>query len=149
MAWAPRSASVMEQPMHPLGQSYAYPTPPNQSYGQHPAPGYAPLPPTVNIPSNVPSGLDALLYMDQLIVKQKVEWVEVLLGCETKNKYKVLMPNGQELFDAVEENDCCTRNFCGPQRPFDLEIKDPQGKSIHIAVASISIGLSNNLFYKL
>ena len=52
--------------------------------------------------------------MDQLIVKQKVEWVEALLGCETKNKYKVLMPNGQELFDAVEENDCCTRNFCGP-----------------------------------
>ena len=90
-----------------------------------------------------------MLQMDQLIVKQKVEWVEALLGCETKNKYKVLMPNGQELFDAVEENDCCTRNFCGPQRPFDLEIKDPQGKSIHIVAASISIGLSNNLFYKL
>ena len=68
--------------------------------------------------------------MDNLIVKQKVEWVEALLGCETKNKYKVLMPNGQQLFDAVEENDCCTRNCCGPQRPFDLEIKDPQGKSI-------------------
>jgi uncharacterized protein YxjI len=68
--------------------------------------------------------------MDNLIVKQKVEWVEALLGCETKNKYKVLMPNGQQLFDAVEENDCCTRNCCGPQRPFDLEIKDAQGNEL-------------------
>ena len=40
------------------------------------------------------------------------------------------MPNGQEIFDAVEETDCCTRNCCGPQRPFDLEIADLSGNEL-------------------
>ena len=63
--------------------------------------------------------------MDQLIVKQKVELMEALFGCETKNKYKVYNSMGQDLYKAKEETDCCTRNFCGPTRPFDMTIKVP------------------------
>ena len=66
--------------------------------------------------------------MDSIIVKQKVEWMEAIFGCETANKYKVLAPNGMEIFDALEENDCCTRNLCGPNRPFDLAISDLNGE---------------------
>ena len=68
--------------------------------------------------------------IDNLIVKQKKELAEIVLGFESKNKYKVLNTMGQEIFDAVEDTDCCTRNFCGPARPFDLAISDPRGNEL-------------------
>ena len=122
---------VMQQPggYPPPQPGYGAP-PPQPGYGAPPPqPGYG-QPMAMMQPANVPPGLEYLLQVDNLIVKQKVEWLEAFLGCETKNKYKILSPNGQQIYEAEEETDCCTRNFCGVNRPFELEIRDSQGNEL-------------------
>ncbi|KAG0715728.1 Phospholipid scramblase 2 [Chionoecetes opilio] len=73
---------------------------------------------------NCPPGLEYLTQLDQMLVKQKVELLEAFTGFETANKYKVLNTMGQQLYYAKEDSDCCTRNCCGPLRPFDMKILD-------------------------
>ena len=46
-------------------------------------------------PANCPPGLEYLVTIDQLMVKQRTEVLEVLCSCETNNKYKVLNVLGQ------------------------------------------------------
>ena len=87
-------------------------------------------PPMDMRPDNCPPGLEYLTQIDQLIVKQKVELMEAFLGCETKNKYKIKNSMGQEVYKAKEETDCCTRQCCGPMRPFDMTIKDNQDQEV-------------------
>lgn len=71
-----------------------------------------------------PPGLEYLTSIDQLLVHQKVELLEAFTGFETNNKYTIKNSLGQKVYWAVEENDCCTRNCCGPKRPFDMKILD-------------------------
>lgn len=74
--------------------------------------------------SNCPGGLEYLNSVDQLLVKQKVELLEAFTGFETNNKYAILNAVGQNVYYAVEDTDCCTRNCCGPARPFDMKLFD-------------------------
>jgi hypothetical protein len=83
-----------------------------------------------SIPLNVPPGLEYLTQIDSLIVKQKLELLEAFLGCETNNKYKIKTTQGHEIYTAKEDTDCCTRNCCGPLRPFDMKIKDGQDREV-------------------
>lgn len=81
------------------------------------------------VPLNCPPGLEYLTLIDQLIIKQKVEVLEAItgalgIGFETKNKYKIKNSLGQNVYKAKEDTDCCTRNFCGTARPFDMTIVD-------------------------
>ena len=46
-------------------------------------------PPPPQGPPNCPPGLEYLLHVDQLLVKQQVELLEAFTGFETANKYKV------------------------------------------------------------
>lgn len=73
---------------------------------------------------NCPPGLEYLTSIDQLLVKQKVELLEAFTGFETNNKFTIKNSLGQKVYWAAEENDCCTRNCCGPHRPFDMKIMD-------------------------
>ncbi|XP_030029424.2 phospholipid scramblase 1 isoform X2 [Manduca sexta] len=75
-------------------------------------------------PANCPRGLEYLTLIDQLLVHQKVELLEAFVGFETNNKYTIKNSVGQKVYYAVEDNDCCTRNCCGPMRPFDMKIMD-------------------------
>lgn len=75
-------------------------------------------------PANCPPGLEYLTTVDQLMVKQKVELLEALVGWETNNKFTVKNTQGQKVFLAIEINDCCTRNCCGPLRPFEMKVLD-------------------------
>ncbi|ALC43799.1 scramb1, partial [Drosophila busckii] len=77
----------------------------------------------VGIP-NCPRGLEYLTSIDQLLVKQKVELLEAFTGFETNNKFSIKNALGQKVYYAVEDNDCCTRNCCGPARPFDMKVFD-------------------------
>lgn len=74
--------------------------------------------------SDCPRGLEYLSMIDQLLVHQKVELLEAFVGFETNNKYIVKNSIGQNVYCAVEDNDCCTRNCCGPMRPFDMKVMD-------------------------
>ena len=85
-------------------------------------------------PVNCPPGLECLLNVDQLFIKQKVEILETLTGFETNNQYDVQNSFGQKMFLASENTDCCTRNCCGPNRSFELRITDhSQREVIHLS----------------
>ncbi|EDW80069.1 uncharacterized protein Dwil_GK24075 [Drosophila willistoni] len=90
----------------------------------------------MNIPTGIPNcprGLEYLTTIDQLLVKQKVELLEAFTGFETNNKFSIKNALGQKVYYAVEDNDCCTRNCCGPSRPFDMKIFDNfQQEVIHL-----------------
>jgi len=118
---------VMSQP----GQSYPPPQqggmyPPGAPVQQQPGSWAAP----VARPPNCPPGLEYLATLDQLLVKQTMEILEAFTGFETQNKYKIQNSLGQQIFYAKEDTDCCTRQCCGPIRPFDMMITDNTGNEI-------------------
>lgn len=53
-----------------------------------------------------------------------------LVGFESNNKYEVRNTLGQNVFYAVEENDCLNRQCCGPLRPFSIHILDNFGQEV-------------------
>lgn len=53
-----------------------------------------------------------------------------LVGFESNNKYEVRNTLGQNVFYAVEENDCLSRQCCGPLRPFSIHVLDNYGQEI-------------------
>lgn len=65
-----------------------------------------------------------------MLIKQKIEVLELVTGFETQNKYDVLNVMGQQVFKAKEDSECCTRQCCGPCRNFDMEIKDNFGHEV-------------------
>ncbi|CAB3240543.1 unnamed protein product [Arctia plantaginis] len=128
------------QPGFQPGMQPGYPHPPaGYPHPQpgYPQPGYGPVvqQPGPQVPpggwmaipqglSNCPPGLEYLTMVDHLLVHQKVELLEAFVGFETNNKYTIKNSVGQKVYFAVEDNDCCTRNCCGPMRPFDMKIMD-------------------------
>jgi len=101
-------------------------------YGQ---PGAGPAPEqwmqlTAPPPVGCPPGLEYLTQIDQLLCKQQIELLEMFTGFETNNKYKIKNTLGQNVYFAVEDTDCCTRQCCGPARPFDLKIFDNSNQEV-------------------
>ncbi|TRY58932.1 hypothetical protein DNTS_013430, partial [Danionella cerebrum] len=103
----------------------------------HPPPPAGFLPPQVPMgmpeldrPLGCPPGLQYLTQVDQLLVHQKVELMEVLMGWETNNQYVIKNSLGQQVFFAAEEADCCSRVVCGPLRSFQLHIHDNMGQEV-------------------
>jgi len=78
----------------------------------------------------VTAGLEYLAQVDQLLVQQQIELIEAFTGFETANKYVVKNSLGQQVYYAVEDTDCCTRQCCGPSRPFDIRILDGQQREV-------------------
>ncbi|XP_068626328.1 phospholipid scramblase 2 isoform X1 [Battus philenor] len=117
-------------PGYPHPQS-GYPAPiVQQPVPQGPPGGWMTIPRGL---SNCPPGLEYLSMIDQLLMHQKVELLEAFTGFETNNKYTVKNNVGQKVYYAVEDNDCCTRNCCGPMRPFEMKIMDNfQNEVIHL-----------------
>lgn len=109
-----------------------YAPPINQQPG-YAAPGQGQWMQAPPAPVNCPPGLEYLTQIDQLLVKQQVELLEAFTGFETNNKYKILNSMGQQVFFAAEDTDCCTRQCCGPARPFEMKILDNlQREVIHL-----------------
>ncbi len=69
--------------------------------------------------------------MDQLIVSQKTEIGEILSGFETKNKYSVTDPEGNQLYFAAEVGGSfLTRTFLKSARPFTMQVLAPDGSLV-------------------
>lgn len=81
-------------------------------------------------PDGILAGLDYLSQVDQLVVQQQIELLEMFTGFETANKYIVRNSVGQQVYYVVEDTDCCTRQCCGPARPFDIRIMDNQQREV-------------------
>lgn len=77
---------------------------------------------------NIFTGLTWFLQQQRLI------WIvflhPALIGFESNNKYEVRNAMGQNVFYAVEENDCLSRQCCGPLRPFTIHILDNFGQEV-------------------
>ncbi|XP_025078675.1 phospholipid scramblase 1-like [Pomacea canaliculata] len=71
-----------------------------------------------------PQHLGYLTLIDQVLIKQRIEHLEVVIGWETVNKYDILNSVGQRVYYAEEDTNCLIRNCCGPRRPFDIKIFD-------------------------
>uniref|UniRef100_A0A8C8YWT5 Phospholipid scramblase n=1 Tax=Prolemur simus TaxID=1328070 RepID=A0A8C8YWT5_PROSS len=101
--------------------------PPNQPvYNQPGGPAGVPWMPAPPPPLNCPPGLE---YLSQVIMIFSFIFL-VLTGFETNNKYEIKNTLGQRVYFAVEDTDFCTRNCCGPSRPFTLRIIDNMGKEV-------------------
>lgn len=64
----------------------------------------------------------------KLIVKQKVEMLEVFINFETKNRYSVNTESGEKLFYAYEESNWFLRQITGSHRKLKVHILDNTGK---------------------
>ncbi|XP_044146069.1 phospholipid scramblase 1-like [Bufo gargarizans] len=145
----PQPAPGFPPPAMPGPYGYAQPAP-GAYQGQPGNPNYGPYgggPPVQNQPmlsGNVasawmpapppdpkcPPGLEYLCQIDQLLVHQQVELLEALIGYESNNKYEIKNSMGQRVYFAAEQNDCCTRNFCGAARSFAMTIVDNSGREV-------------------
>jgi len=115
---------------------------PNQPYTQQPgmppqAPGVINTQqpqqnwmPQANPIAGVPAGLEYLSQIDQLVIKQKVELLEMMTDLETANKYKIKNSMGQDVYSAKEQSGFCMRQCCGPQRGFRMSIKDHTNREV-------------------
>jgi len=117
-------------------------------------PAVAAAVPVANMPQQagpVGSSQDFLMTMDGLFVRQQLELMEAITGCETKNRYNVTpIPAGTQfpppggvnsgwtqgfraqagdfpLLKGKEESECFERICCAPFRGFSLPFMDSQG----------------------
>ncbi len=64
-----------------------------------------------------------------LVIRQRVEWGEVVTGFETRNRYAIRDENNRHLFDASEESGALgralLRHFLRRLRPFTIAIHSP------------------------
>lgn len=86
------------------------------------------------IPLLAPDLLSALDRLKGVFVQQRIDLLEVVAGCDSKQRYHVSAwdpqlgdkrPNdgrGDELLKFKEESDCCIRLLCGPNRPFSMAL---------------------------
>ncbi|XP_060588604.1 phospholipid scramblase 1-like [Ruditapes philippinarum] len=78
----------------------------------------------------LPPSLQYLAGLDQIIVKQKIEALEVLTGFETRNRYAVLNNQGQQIFFVQEESSLCERCFCPMNRGLTLHMTDNNSQEV-------------------
>ncbi|RUS70901.1 hypothetical protein EGW08_021329, partial [Elysia chlorotica] len=87
-----------------------------------------------SIVSAVPYGLEPLVNMQEIVVKQNLELLETCLGCETSNSYDIQNRLGEKFYSATESSWFCFRNCCnvccGSSRPLTIEIKDLLGEMV-------------------
>lgn len=77
-----------------------------------------------------PPGLEYLSCLDQLLIKQEVDVLEVAIGWEAANKFKILNNQEQQVYYAFEESDVCMRQLCTSDRGFVLHIVDNMNKEV-------------------
>merc|ERR1711976_125267 len=120
-------------PMQPMPGQVPYGTPTQPQMGAPPQMGTPQQQNWMPVPTGIPGcppGLEYLTQIDQLLVKQKVEVLEMMTGIETANKYKVKNSMGQDVYKAKEKSDFCTRQCCGPIRCFQMEITDNTDREV-------------------
>ncbi|KAL5020112.1 hypothetical protein ScPMuIL_003004 [Solemya velum] len=75
-------------------------------------------------PGGLPMGLAYLMGLDEVRIHQHFDTLEVVVGWERNNKYRICNNQDQQFMYAKEETDCMTRQCCGPNRDFVIHITD-------------------------
>uniref|UniRef100_A0A3B3Z7I1 Phospholipid scramblase n=1 Tax=Periophthalmus magnuspinnatus TaxID=409849 RepID=A0A3B3Z7I1_9GOBI len=121
----------MQNTVHPFPNSSFPPPGPPPPYNSVPPAAPAPIPnPGPSIPG-CPPGLEYLTQIDQILVQQKVDYAEMIIGWEMSNNYDIKNSMGQQIFTAREDDrNFFTMQFYGPLRPFTIHIHDNFGREI-------------------
>jgi len=67
---------------------------------------------------------------NKLVIRQKIEALEIFTDFETKNKYQIEDKSGNQIFYAYEESGFFTRHFLGSIRPTKIIIIDNNKKPL-------------------
>lgn len=67
-------------------------------------------------------GLEEIAALDHVLVKQKMERLEFLVGSSANNKYRVFDGSGQLVLYVAENSDAFERSCCGDERTFNLKL---------------------------
>ncbi len=79
----------------------------------------------------------------ELYVKQEIEHLEVFTGFETKNRYSVRTPGGEQLLYAFEESGLLGRNVLSSHRPLTIHVVDRKNANVITASRSFFWFLSH------
>ena len=74
-----------------------------------------------------------LTLCDELIVEQRVEMLEAVVGIETRNQYAVLTPDGEQVCFAYETSGGIARVFLKTHRPLEIHVVDSDGRPVMTA----------------
>ncbi|GAU91053.1 hypothetical protein RvY_03382-1 [Ramazzottius varieornatus] len=111
---AGRHAHMQQPAAASSGQWHFMPAP-------HPVPG-------------CPPGLEYLMTLDQIHVRQKVHMIESFIAFEKANKYMVVNAEGQFMYLAAEMQDYVSQSCFGKERPFEMGVYDHMQRQVmHIA----------------
>ncbi|CAG2214995.1 ENO [Mytilus edulis] len=72
----------------------------------------------------LPPALNFLSALSEVNIHQHLDILEVAIGWEKNNKYRLCNSQDQQFMYAKEDTDCCVRQCCGPARPFTMNITD-------------------------
>uniref|UniRef100_A0A3P8SCE2 Phospholipid scramblase n=1 Tax=Amphiprion percula TaxID=161767 RepID=A0A3P8SCE2_AMPPE len=98
------------------------------------------LMPSPGRPAGCPPGLEYLIQTDQVLIHQRVDLAEMVIGWEMNNVYTVKNSMGQQVFVAAEENDIFTMQVCGPARPFTIHLHDNMGQEVLTLIRPLRCG---------
>ncbi len=69
----------------------------------------------------------SLAQLQGLMVQQQIEYLEVISGFDTNNKYKIMNMSGMQCYFALEKSETCQKICCGNRRAFEFKIVDNMG----------------------
>ena len=74
-----------------------------------------------------------LTQIQEMVIEQKVEYLEAFTSFETKNRYRVADTQGRTLLFAFEESGLMWRFFLSSRRPLKLQILDENSQPVMYA----------------
>ncbi|XP_017753910.1 PREDICTED: phospholipid scramblase 2-like isoform X2 [Eufriesea mexicana] len=80
--------------------------------------------------TNCPPGLEYLIVLDHLFVRQKVELIEAFTRWETKNKYLVVNIGGETVFYVAKQSGICARFCMGRYRSCEFYVMDSNQREV-------------------
>ncbi|CAL8068614.1 unnamed protein product [Calicophoron daubneyi] len=110
--------------------SYGLPPPGNTNQNRPYTPVMPPAGQVRSTRANCPPGLEYLTQIDQLLIKQEIEMLEVMLDVEIENKYVCFNKMGQTVYKCSEESNFCARQCCESRRGFTMHIEDHAGMEV-------------------
>lgn len=81
-------------------------------------------------PHLIPVGLEALVDVDHILIKQHIETLEFLKSIDAANKYSIMVPGEHLILHAEEHSNFFARNLIGKSRGFNLKVLSLEHKEI-------------------